>query len=367
MPYPLMEQTLALNPLIPHLPSPKQYQFLELECLDAMYGGAAGGGKSDALLMGGVQFWEVPGYAALILRRTLADLKKPGALLDRSREWFGGSGVGARYNSQDHRWRFPSGATLQFGYCENEPTSSSTGRANSSSSGSTRGRSSPSSSSGTCSRGSAAGRTSPCPSGTGSAPTPAGRRTSSSSGGTSRRGRPARCSCPPGSTTTRASTGRRTCCRLAELDPLTRAQLEAGDWDAVAGGRFRRDWFYPPVDPPRRLHPGPRPGGAARIRVHARARRRRGSSPWTRRPRRATRADYTVISDWVLSRRADLIWLGCERFKAEIPDIVPRISAAYTRAGRPMPSFVGIEAIASNRPCSSSRAGHERPVSPPGR
>jgi hypothetical protein len=61
MPYPLMEQTLALNPLIPHLPSPKQYRFLELECLDAMYGGAAGGGKSDALLMAGCSSGRSPG------------------------------------------------------------------------------------------------------------------------------------------------------------------------------------------------------------------------------------------------------------------------------------------------------------------
>ena len=41
--------------------------------------GAAGGGKSSALLMGALQFVEVPGYAAIIFRRTLADLKLPGA------------------------------------------------------------------------------------------------------------------------------------------------------------------------------------------------------------------------------------------------------------------------------------------------
>src|SRR5262249_25927513 len=30
---------------------------------------------------------------------------------------------------------------------------------------------------------------------------------------------------------------------LAGLDPVTRAQLLAGDWDAYAGGRFRKEWF----------------------------------------------------------------------------------------------------------------------------
>jgi phage terminase large subunit-like protein len=31
---------------------------------------------------------------------------------------------------------------------------------------------------------------------------------------------------------------------LSMLDPITRAQLLAGDWDAFAGGKFQPDWFY---------------------------------------------------------------------------------------------------------------------------
>ncbi len=68
--------------------------------------------------MAALQFAEVPGYSALIMRRTFADLRLPGALIDRSLEWL--ADTPARWNSQDKRWRFPSGATLQFGYCENE-------------------------------------------------------------------------------------------------------------------------------------------------------------------------------------------------------------------------------------------------------
>jgi hydroxymethylbilane synthase len=36
---------------IPHTPHPKQAEFLALDCEEALYGGAAGGGKSDALIM----------------------------------------------------------------------------------------------------------------------------------------------------------------------------------------------------------------------------------------------------------------------------------------------------------------------------
>lgn len=68
--------------------------------------------------MAALQFAEVPGYAALLMRRTFADLRLPGALIDLSRELL--SGTPARWNAQEHRWRFPSGATLQFGYCESE-------------------------------------------------------------------------------------------------------------------------------------------------------------------------------------------------------------------------------------------------------
>jgi hypothetical protein len=60
---------------------------------------------------------DVPGYAALLLRRTYAELSLPGALMFRAQEWLGGTD--ARWNEQRHTWTFPSGATLTFGYLEN--------------------------------------------------------------------------------------------------------------------------------------------------------------------------------------------------------------------------------------------------------
>jgi len=53
---------------------------------EVLYGGAAGGGKSDALLMGALQFVDVPGYAAILFRRTFSDLALPDALIPRSHE-----------------------------------------------------------------------------------------------------------------------------------------------------------------------------------------------------------------------------------------------------------------------------------------
>lgn len=59
----------------PHEPFEKQRAFLLLDCLEAGYGGAAGGGKSDALLMAALQRVDVPGYAAILFRRTYSDRK----------------------------------------------------------------------------------------------------------------------------------------------------------------------------------------------------------------------------------------------------------------------------------------------------
>lgn len=103
---------------IPHVPHPKQHAFLWLHNLEAMYGGAAAGGKSETLLMGALQWVEIPNYAALILRRTFTDLSLPGAIMDRSHQWL--SNTDAKWNDVKKTWTFPSGATLTFGYLQTE-------------------------------------------------------------------------------------------------------------------------------------------------------------------------------------------------------------------------------------------------------
>ncbi len=76
--------TPRMTPFIAHAPTARQHAALLLsEKRELLYGGAAGGGKSDFLLMAALQYVDVPGYAALIMRRTFAQLSKAGGLLER--------------------------------------------------------------------------------------------------------------------------------------------------------------------------------------------------------------------------------------------------------------------------------------------
>jgi predicted phage terminase large subunit-like protein len=68
--------------------------------------------------MAALMYVDVPGYAALLLRRSYSDLALPGALMDRAAEWL--SGTAARWDGRDKAWRFPSGASLVFGYLATE-------------------------------------------------------------------------------------------------------------------------------------------------------------------------------------------------------------------------------------------------------
>ena len=112
-----LKQTVEDNPFIPQTPYPKQAFFLGLTCREALYGGAARGGKTYALLMAALQFVHVPNYNALLLRRTFPELNQVGGLIQRSREWLTGK---AEWSSARNRWTFPGGATLGFGYLDTD-------------------------------------------------------------------------------------------------------------------------------------------------------------------------------------------------------------------------------------------------------
>lgn len=104
----------VVKPYVPHPLSPKQRAFLSLTAGEALYGGAAGGGKSDALIADALQFIDRPSYAALLMRRRDVDLTRQNAILDRATRWF--EGTPARWDDDLYGFRFPSGATLSFGH-----------------------------------------------------------------------------------------------------------------------------------------------------------------------------------------------------------------------------------------------------------
>lgn len=312
-----------------------------------LYGGAAGGGKSSALLMAAAQYVETPGYSALLLRKSFPDLMQADALIPRSKEWWMGK---ADYSSQGRRWTFPSGATITFGYLERDddvyqyqgaafqfigvdeltqhsefPYTYLFSRLRK-------------------------------PMGM---PVPLRMRASANPGGKGhefvknrfiKSTQPDRTFVPARLQDNPSLDEAAYIQSLAYLDPITRAQLLAGDWDAYAGGRFNRLWF---------AKRWARYGSGYRLDRPPQDRYSDLADTWlfmTVDPAASLSdaADYTVISVWGVTKRNDLLWLDCRRLKREIPDIVPEIEKCWKDwqvldgRNQPMLKFVGIEAVASN-------------------
>ena len=119
--------TIFDNVFVPHKPFFNQVKFIIYPSKEIFYGGQAGGGKSDCLLMSALQYVEekhIPEgenklkYNALIIRRTLEDLDMPNAIMDRAKQWLlpkEDEGL-LVWKDQKKRFIFNSGATLTFRY-----------------------------------------------------------------------------------------------------------------------------------------------------------------------------------------------------------------------------------------------------------
>lgn len=93
-------------------PQRRQADFLARFEDEALYGGAAGGGKSEALVAEALRQAHIPHYRALILRKTYPELSE---LIDKSQRYYQGAFPGAQWSEARHMWRFPSGAKIYFG------------------------------------------------------------------------------------------------------------------------------------------------------------------------------------------------------------------------------------------------------------
>lgn len=94
-----------------------QTAFLAAPETDVLYGGAAGGGKSLAMIVDPLRSCDHSKHRALILRRSLKELRQ---LIDMSRELYPKAYPGTKFKETEKIWNFPSGAKVEFGYLEKD-------------------------------------------------------------------------------------------------------------------------------------------------------------------------------------------------------------------------------------------------------
>lgn len=70
--------------------NPKQRWFLGLTQREVMFGGAGGGGKTEALLISALQYADIPRYSALIIGETYKDLNDADAVMSRAKQLLAG-------------------------------------------------------------------------------------------------------------------------------------------------------------------------------------------------------------------------------------------------------------------------------------
>ena len=94
-----------------------QEDFLAASETDVLFGGAAGGGKSYAMIVDPLRYAHRSAHRALILRRSMPELRE---IIDKSRELYPKAFQGAKYREVEKMWTFPSGAKVEFGFLERD-------------------------------------------------------------------------------------------------------------------------------------------------------------------------------------------------------------------------------------------------------
>ena len=352
----VFQATVLENPFVPENIKAgifeKQAQFLAYEGRESLYGGAAAGGKSVAILLAAIQYIQEPGYAALILRRTYKQLAKADSILAKAKEWLLPRDD-IRWSKDEHKFTFPAGTTLEFGHMDHEDSKHDyQGGA-----WAFVGVDEATQFTGTML---AYPRTRQRRIST--SRFPIRWRGASNPGGVGHeyvkeryvKGKDGRSPSTPDRQFFPATIDDNphidrddyvTQLRESGIDGLLLAQLLRGDWDAVAGGRFKAEWFG------ELCRDSSSPDYLRLVRDGVEIER----FNWTQRSKFQTcdpaastsaAADHFVLSTWCLTPKSNLVWLACERGKWEIPEQVALCQRSYRRWH---PSFVAIEEVLNQR------------------
>ena len=98
-------------------PGPQE-MFLSTPADVAVYGGAAGGGKTFGLLLDPVRHTDNGQFGAVLFRRVGTLITEEGALWDESEKVY--LPLGAHPREHKHEWVFDSGATIKFAHMQHE-------------------------------------------------------------------------------------------------------------------------------------------------------------------------------------------------------------------------------------------------------
>ncbi len=117
LPITAKEHILQHSNVIFHANEGPQTEFLAAGEKDVLYGGAAGGGKSFAMIVDPLRNCHRKAHRALILRRSMPELRE---MIDKSRELYPQAFPGAKFKEVEKLWNFPSGAKVEFGFLERD-------------------------------------------------------------------------------------------------------------------------------------------------------------------------------------------------------------------------------------------------------